>query len=96
MRLNDRARNKGRMAIYTMAGFYLAFMAYSMFKSLPTSSGGEKILMIVFMIFFAVVGVGMMVMGTLSGYKMMKEDSAPGTEAKPRIEGEEEDEQKEP
>lgn len=83
-RLSDKARTKGRMAIYAMAGFYILYMAYSIFRGLPTSHGNEKILMIVFMILFAVVGAGMMVMGVYMGYKLSKETS----DAMKKIEGE--------
>lgn len=71
--MNDKARNKGRMALYAMAGFYLDYMAYMMFQNIGTSHGGEKILMIVCMIFFAIVGTTMMVLGIKTGYKLAKE-----------------------
>ncbi len=74
-RLSDEARNKGRMAIYAMAGFYLLYLAYSMFQEIPHSSGNEKILMVVFTIFFVLIGGGMMVMGLYQGYKMSKKTS---------------------
>lgn len=83
-RLSEKSRTKGRMAIYAMAGFYLLYMAYSMFQSLSTSTGNERILMIVFMIFFALVGAGMMIMGLVIGYKLSKETA----EAMRRIEEE--------
>lgn len=70
--MSDNARNRGRMAIYAMAGFYLLFMAYKLLTSLPTSFGNEKILMVIFMIFFAVVGAGMMIMGIVTGYKLSR------------------------
>lgn len=74
-RLSDSARNKGRMAIYAIAGLYILYMAYKIFDSLPTSSGNEKILMIVFMILFVIIGGGMVVMGLYKGYQMSKETS---------------------
>ena len=43
--MNDRAKYKGRMAIYAMAGVYLLAQAYYMYKDIPTSSGTDKILM---------------------------------------------------
>lgn len=71
--MGEKARNKGRMAIYAMAGFYLDYQAYLMFQSLGTSRGTEKILMVVFMIFFGIVGTAMVVMGIKTGYKLAKE-----------------------
>ena len=34
--MNDRAKYKGRMAIYAMAGVYLLAQAYYMYKDIPT------------------------------------------------------------
>lgn len=68
--MNDRTRYRGRMAIYAMAGVYLLFMAYNLMKDLPYSSGNQKILMIVFMVFFAVVGAAMVILGLVKGYKV--------------------------
>lgn len=65
------------MTIYAMAGVYLLFMAYNLMKSLPGSSGNEKILMAVFMVFFAVVGAGMVIGGLVAAYRIGK---APDTE----------------
>lgn len=81
-RLSDAARNKGRMAIYAMAGVYILFMAYEIFDNLPYTSGNEKILMIVFLILFVIIGGGMVFMGLYKGYQMSKETS----EAMRRIE----------
>ncbi|MGN0276402.1 MAG: hypothetical protein ACI4CZ_04335 [Hominisplanchenecus sp.] len=78
--MSDYARNRGRMAIYAMAGVYLLFMAYNMFKSIPTSSGNEKILLIVFMVLFTIIGGAMVIMGMYLGYKMTKEGSAPAAD----------------
>ena len=46
--MNDRAKYKGRMAIYAMAGVYLLAQAYYMYKDIPTSSGTDKTLMSIF------------------------------------------------
>lgn len=75
--MNTRTKNRGRMTIYAMAGVYLLFMAYNLMKSLPGSSGNEKILMAVFMVFFAVVGAGMVIGGLVAAYRIGK---APDTE----------------
>lgn len=72
--MNDRARNNGRLAIYGMAGFYLLYMAYNIFKGLGTSSGNEKILMIVFMILFVIIGGGMIAFSLVQMYKIRKAD----------------------
>ena len=72
--MNDRAKYKGRMAIYAMAGVYLLAQAYYMYKDIPTSSGTDKILMSIFMVVFAVIGAGMVIMGVTKSYKAIKED----------------------
>ena len=72
--MNDRAKYKGRMAIYAMAGVYLLAQAYYMYKDIPTSSGTDKTLMSIFMVVFAVIGAGMVIMGVTKSYKAIKED----------------------
>ena len=72
--MNDRAKYKGRMAIYAMAGVYLLAQAYYMYKDIPTSSGTDKTLMSIFMVVFAVIGAGMVIMGVTKSYKALKED----------------------
>ena len=72
--MNDRAKYKGRMAIYAMAGVYLLAQSYYMYKDIPTSSGTDKILMSIFMVVFAVIGAGMVIMGVTKSYKAIKED----------------------
>lgn len=68
--MNENARNRGRMAICAMAGVYLLFMAYNLFKELPYTSGNQTIFNIVFIIFFGVVGSAMVIMGLVRGYKL--------------------------
>lgn len=68
--MSEMAKKRGRMAIYMMAGIYLLFMAYNLVKELPYSSGNQKILNIVFIIFFGVVGAAMVIMGLVKGYKL--------------------------
>lgn len=72
-RLNEKARTRGRMAIYALAGVYLLYMAYSMFRELPYSAGSEKVLMIVFSILFILIGGGMVIMALYKGFKLSKE-----------------------
>lgn len=70
--MNDRAKYKGRMAIYAMAGVYLLAQAYYMYKDIPTSSGTDKTLMSIFMVVFAVIGAGMDDHGSTKSYKASK------------------------
>lgn len=70
---NTEWKNKARPAIYSMAGIYLAYLSYKMFKEISVTSGGEQITMIVFSILFAVIGAGGILFGLLSGYKNSKE-----------------------
>lgn len=58
------------MAIYSMAGIYLLFMAYNLVKELPYTSGNQRILSIVFILFFGIVGGGMVVLSLIQGYKL--------------------------
>lgn len=89
--MNDRAKYKGRMAIYAMAGVYLLAQAYYMYKDIPTSSGTDKILMSIFMVVFAVIGAGMVIMGVTKSYKAIKEDynAVPEEKKEEASEGEE-------
>ena len=70
--MSEQSRNKGRMAIYAMAGFYLLYLAKDMFQAILTSSGNEKILMIVFTVLFVIAGAGLMIFGIFNGYRLMK------------------------
>ena len=51
-------RDKARVAVYALGGVYLLYLAWQLFSELPTA-GSEKPLMIVFTIFFAIVGAGL-------------------------------------
>lgn len=57
--MNDDKRRKGRSVIYSLAGIYLLYLAYGIFGGLSDLSGGEKTLLTVIMVLFAVLGVGM-------------------------------------
>ena len=50
--IEDKAawKNKARPAIYGMAGFYLAYLSYSMFKEISNTSGTEQMIMVIFSI----------------------------------------------
>lgn len=66
-------RNRVRSAIYPMAGVYLAYLAYSMFKKISVTSGSEQMLMVVFTILFAIIGLALILTGLIMGYRMNKE-----------------------
>lgn len=65
-------KNNARPTIYAMAGFYLAYLSYQMFKQISVTSGSEQTIMIVFSILFAVIGVGGILFGLVTGYKNTK------------------------
>ena len=50
-------KNKARPAIYTMAGFYLAYLSWQMFHEISRTTGSEQTIMIVSSILFAVIGL---------------------------------------
>lgn len=52
-------REKGRAAIYTMAGFYLLILAYQMFGGRMDNGGSDYAMMLVFSVIFVIVGIGM-------------------------------------
>ena len=68
---DDKAawKNKARPTIYAMAGFYLVYLSYSMFKEISKTSGTEQMTMVIFSILFAVIGAGGILFGLLAGYK---------------------------
>ena len=72
--MSDKAREKGRLAIYGMAGLYILYMAYSIFKGLSDSAGSEQLVLFVAMIAFAIIGVGLIVFSLVRGYKISKAD----------------------
>lgn len=65
-------RDKARMAVYALAGVYLLYLVWEIYKGLPTA-GTEKPLMIVFMVLFAVVGIAAVGNGVYSVWKQAKE-----------------------
>ncbi len=84
--MNENAKNRGRMAIYAIAGVYLLFMAYNLFKELPYTSGNQTIFNIVFIIFFGVVGLAMVIMGLVMGYKLSNPSGKNGSQELPEPE----------
>lgn len=69
---NEKWRENGRLAIYVMAGFYLLTLVGNMMKAIPNSTGTSKIIMIVFSVLFAIIGVGMMAFGMYRTYRNAK------------------------
>lgn len=72
--MSDRAREKGRLAIYAMAGVYLLFMAYKIFKSLPSSTDGSFMILIIAMVAFVIIGAGLIIFGLGRSYRISKEE----------------------
>ncbi len=64
-------KDRARMAVYAMAGIYLLMMSYQMFQTLSTA-GEEKLLMVIFMIVFVIVGIGLVGLGIYDMYKNSK------------------------
>lgn len=54
-------REKGRAAIYTMAAFYLLYLAYQMFGSRMENEGTNYALMMFFSVLFVVLSAGLVV-----------------------------------
>lgn len=68
-------RNKkemGRGTIYAMAGIYICITAYQMYGNLSASTGSEQMLLIIFMILFAIFGAGLVVLGGYMIYRGSK------------------------
>lgn len=53
-----RMKDKRRLAIYSLAGVYLLFLAVNMFKNRLNSTGSEYTFLIIFIIAFSVIGTG--------------------------------------
>ena len=72
--MSDRAREKGRLAIYAMAGVYLLFMAYQIFKSLPSSTDSSFVILVIAMVAFVIIGAGLIIFGLGRSYRPSKEE----------------------
>ena len=59
--MSDEAREKGRAAIYGMAGLYLLYLSYSIFKGRAESSGMEFTIIMIAMAGFVAAGIGLIV-----------------------------------
>lgn len=70
---NDGWKNNARLAIYAMAGFYLLMLAYQLYELLPNVTGSQKIITIVGLVAFVIIGIGMIAFGSIVGYRNAKE-----------------------
>lgn len=64
-------KDKGRAAIYAMAGVYLLYMAYQILGSRMDNGGSDYTLMLIFSVLFLIFGVGLIV---FSIYMMKKNE----------------------
>lgn len=67
---------RARAAVYLLAGVYLLYLTYSMFKDIGNSTGSEYVLMLVFLVLFAIVGVGLLVFSLYLNYDYTRKKSA--------------------
>lgn len=70
--MSENTRNRGRMAIYTLAGFYLLYLSKDMYGAIPKSTGTTKTLLMIFTVLFVIIGAAMMVGGIYMGYRLAK------------------------
>ncbi len=61
--MENDSRNKMRYILYTLAGLYLLYTSYGLFRGLSGVEGTEKMIMLVSMIFFGIFGAGLVVIG---------------------------------
>ncbi len=71
--MNQNMKSRGRSVIYAMAGFYLVYMAYQVFKNRADSSGGEYVAVMIGAAAFLVIGAGLIGFGLYMFYKIGKE-----------------------
>lgn len=79
--MDDNSRNKLRHIIHVAAGLYLLYTAYSLFQGLAEMSGNEKIIMIIAIIAFTVIGAGLTVLGVKQGLKESRVETDAGDDA---------------
>lgn len=65
-------RDRARIAVYALAGFYLIYMAINMYQNLDGMKE-NRFLFIIFIILFTVIGMIMMGAGLWSAYTAAKE-----------------------
>ncbi len=61
--MNENARTKGRAAIYSMAGVYLLYLSYSMYKEMQVNPADSGMFVMAAMVAFVVIGAGMIGFG---------------------------------
>lgn len=71
--MNQNMKNRGRSAIYIMAGVYLIYIAYQVFKNRADSAGGEFAAVMLGAAAFLIIGAGMIGFGLYMFYKIGKE-----------------------
>lgn len=62
-------REKGRAAIYGLAGFYVWYLAYQMFGARNDGGGNNYVLMLVFSLLFVLAGGAMLFLA----YRMIRQ-----------------------
>lgn len=78
-------REKARIAVYALAGLYLLYLAWQMYGGLA-EAGSDKPLMIGFMIFFVIVGAGLVGWGLYSSWKALDKQGTDETADKENTE----------
>ena len=68
--MGDNMKEKGRAAIYSMAGIYLLYLAWQMFSGRAGSTGGEYILVWIGIGAFLVLGAGLIIFS----FRIMKKN----------------------
>lgn len=67
-------RFRARMAVYALAGIYLLYMAWNMFKNLETA-GGEKPVMMIFIAIFGIIGLALVAGGIYASFAAAKKQA---------------------
>lgn len=73
-------KENGRVIFYSMAGAYLVYLAISMVGGLGEITGVQKIVIIIAMVVFVVVGAGLVCWGISKGIRQVKDASMGGPE----------------
>ena len=67
-------RFRARMAIYALAGVYLLYRAWNMFKGLETA-GEEKTVMMIFIALFGIIGLALVSGGIYASFAAAKKQA---------------------
>lgn len=78
-------KENGRVVFYSLAGAYLVYLAFSMAGGLGDVTGAQKIVIIIAMVVFAVVGVGLVCWGISKGIRQAKNASMAEPETEEEI-----------